>query len=102
MSLTRKQLALVAVGALWATMSASPAMADDTELFVGMPSASSTTRPNILFIIDDSISMGTLVQTQATYDPSVTYSGSCSTSRIYWRSGTGSPPSYSVTPYPLM
>ena len=93
MSLTRKQLAWLAVGALWATLSGSPAMADDTELFVGMPSASSATRPNILFIIDNSVSMGTQVRTQTTYDPSVTYSGSCSTSRIYWRTGTGNPPS---------
>ena len=99
MSLTRKQLAWLAVGALWATLSASPAMADDTELFVGAPNTSSSTRPNILFIIDNSISMGTMVRTQPTYDPSTTYAGTCSTSRIYWRSDTGTPPDCTTSRY---
>jgi type IV pilus assembly protein PilY1 len=69
-----------------------PALADDTELFIGN-SLSSQTRPNILFIIDNSGSMGSLVLTQAGFDAATTYpSQGCDPSRVYWRTGTGNPP----------
>jgi type IV pilus assembly protein PilY1 len=40
--------------------------------------------------------MDTDVRTQPTYDPNVTYAGSCSATRIYWRTGTGNPPACST------
>ena len=53
------------------------AWADDTELFVaGLdPAANSNVRPNVLFIIDTSGSMGTNVKTQVAYDESIDFSG---------------------------
>lgn len=67
-------------------------LADDTEIYVGANSGASTVRPNVLFIIDTSGSMGTSVTlTNGTYDPSTTYTGSCNASRIYW-STSGTPP----------
>ncbi len=79
-------------GLLAAMLSGTPAMADDTEIFVGAASASSGIQPNILFILDTSGSMGSSVTTQVPFDPTFTYPGSCNNNRVYWRRGTGNPP----------
>jgi type IV pilus assembly protein PilY1 len=92
-----KRFALVGVGALIGVACALPAVADDTELFVGVPNVVNTSQPNILFIIDDSGSMGDLVRTQPNYDPAQTYAGSCDPTHVYWRTGTGNPPACSTT-----
>jgi type IV pilus assembly protein PilY1 len=64
------------------------ARADDTEIFFGQNSNPAASRPNILFVIDTSGSMGTNVVTQNPYDPNTTYAGTCRTDRIYWITGT--------------
>lgn len=69
------------------------ALADDTEVYVSNGTAG--TQPNILFIVDTSGSMSTKVTIPAVYDPATTYSGSCSSSRIYW-STNSTPPSCST------
>ncbi|TFG81989.1 MAG: hypothetical protein E4H19_13770, partial [Chromatiales bacterium] len=61
----RQRSALVAAALLPLLMSS--ARADDAELFLSDPDAS-TVRANVLFIIDTSGSMDTLVATQATFD----------------------------------
>lgn len=96
MKLIIQRVAWLCAGALCSIAAALPAAADDTELFVGVPNVVNTAQPNILFIIDNSGSMGTLVQTQPNYDASQTYPGSCSTSQVYWRTGTGNPPTCST------
>ena len=60
-------------------------LADDTEVYLGQPTTAAEGRPNILFVIDTSGSMGTIVQTQEAYDPAETYAGSCPADRIYWK-----------------
>jgi type IV pilus assembly protein PilY1 len=66
---------------------ALPVQADDTEIYIGQPTQNSTaTRPNILFVMDTSGSMGTNVTTQTTFDPKETYDGACSTDKVYWKS----------------
>ena len=93
MSVTSKRGGWLLAGTLWALGSGFPAFGDDTELFVADANQfQSANQPNILFIIDTSGSMETEVSTQATYDPAITYGGSCSTDRVYWRTGTGDPP----------
>ncbi len=67
----------------------APAMADDTEIFVGMQG---DVRPNIVFILDTSGSMQAQIETQEDYDPAITYGGSCDSSRVYYRRDTGDPP----------
>jgi type IV pilus assembly protein PilY1 len=80
------------LGAFWALASGMPAVADDTELFIGN-NLSSAAQPNILLVLDNSGSMGTLVRTQETYDSSITYpSAGCDANRVYWRTGVGDPP----------
>jgi len=86
MNLTSKQLTWFGAGALWGLVVGLPAVADDTELFTG--SATAQGAPNILFILDDSISMGTNITTRELYNPATVYAGSCSSSQIYWKSGS--------------
>jgi hypothetical protein len=69
-------------GAAVAVGSVAPALADDTEIFFNQAGG---LRPNILFIIDTSGSMNSLVTLpRSPYDASRTYDGSCSTGRLYW------------------
>ncbi|MDC0663026.1 pilus assembly protein [Marinobacter sp. SS21] len=70
----------VAVGLL-ACMAAS-GQADDTEIFFN--TSTSSIQPNILFILDNSGSMGAEVTTTSTFDASVTYDGDISDDFIYY------------------
>ena len=80
--------ALLAVS-LFAVSLSHFAVADDTEVLLGAADQSGL-RPNILFILDTSGSMNSLVQLpRAPYDPGVTYSGACDPSRIYYSRNTG-------------
>lgn len=86
-------LALLIVGS--ATF---PVRADDTEIYLGANAGVSQVWPNVVFIIDTSGSMGSKVYTQPAYDPSTTYSGSCTSDKIYY-STNGSIPSCSTSNY---
>lgn len=67
-----------------------PAVADDSEVFTSSAfTGSSAARPNILFVIDTSGSMSSIVQN---YDPSITYIGPCPAGRIYWRAANSDVP----------
>lgn len=66
-----------------------PALAEDTEIYTGGPDTATTIYPNILFIIDTSGSMDTDVTSitvTGTYSSATTYTGDCTSSRIYWSS----------------
>jgi type IV pilus assembly protein PilY1 len=80
-------LIVLYVAALTFGAAALPARADDTEIYIGQPTPDSTaTRPNILFVMDTSGSMGTAVTTtQTTFDPKETYDGACASTSIYWK-----------------
>ncbi len=85
-----------AVGAVWALAASAPAVADDTEVFRFTPPPG--TRANVLFIVDDSISMAADILTQPVYDPAVTYpTEGCDTTKVYWKAGTGAPPTCSTS-----
>jgi type IV pilus assembly protein PilY1 len=96
MTIQKGKLGALAAGTFWALTSCLPAVADDTELFI-TTSVGASIRPNILFVIDNSGSMDTAVFTQETYDPNQIFAGSCSSDRVYWRTGTGSAPSCSTS-----
>ena len=96
MNRVRHGLGWAAVGAVWALTAGAPAVADDTEVFRFAPPPG--TRANVLFVIDDSISMGTNLRTQPVYDPTVIYPNEgCDRTRVYWKPGTGNPPTCSTT-----
>ena len=92
MSITRIRGTWFLAGMLWAMSVCAPAMADDTELFIGDSSLFPDSKPTILFVLDTSGSMKTAVTTQSVYDPAIIYPGSCLSSHLYWRSGTGTAP----------
>ncbi len=72
---------------------AAAAHADDTEVFVGQTSGGpDAARPNILFIIDTSGSMDTLVETQAEWDPGSTFEGCYRSDALYFATGATAPP----------
>jgi len=76
-------------------------MAEDIEIYTGGSTTPSDAKPNLVFIIDTSGSMDndvTSTSSNGNYDPSVTYTGDCDTSRIYW-SSRGSPPSCTTDQY---
>ncbi|MEJ1965720.1 MAG: PilC/PilY family type IV pilus protein [Gammaproteobacteria bacterium] len=73
-----------------------PALADDTEIYQSQAAAKGA-RPNVLFVMDTSTSMGTEVQeTIPAYDPNTDYggvTGACPANRIYFSVGGANPPS---------
>ena len=82
-------------GALWALVGMTPAVGDDTELYVTDSRRHPDSRPNVLFIMDTSGSLRTPIGTRASYDPAVRYAGGCDPARVYWRVGLGIPPACS-------
>jgi type IV pilus assembly protein PilY1 len=87
-----KQMIAFAAGLAWAVLSGAPAVADDTELFVGLQNPQARGQPNILLILDDSRSMEAELVTQTSYDPDTPYTGGgCDTGHVYW-STDGQPP----------
>ena len=99
MNSPRKNLTWIATGFLWVVVSGLPAFAEDVELFVGSAAGGGGVQPNILFVLDTSLSMDDQITTQPPFDPATTYAGSCSNTRVYWRSGTGNPPSCGTSSY---
>jgi type IV pilus assembly protein PilY1 len=92
MNIRHPRIVSVILGTLWAVFSGFPAAADDTELFL-YNNFDSPANPNILFVIDNSGSMGSHVSTQPNYVSSTTYpSAGCDVNRIYWRRNTGAAP----------
>jgi type IV pilus assembly protein PilY1 len=69
-----------------------PAVADDVELLLTVPGASNAAKPNVLFILDSSGSMTTVVETnQEPFDGSKDYSGDCNQDDFYWTTSSGVP-----------
>lgn len=93
MNYSARQIIFSVTTALITLSSGAPALADDTELFVGDASAQEGAYPNLLFILDNSGSMGSQPSgssgTSQSYDPAVTYAGTCAPGRIYYLAGGG-------------
>ena len=97
MNKTISRLFALGAGLGWTTIACVSAQAEDIEIFIGS-NAGTTTKPNILLILDDSISMNGVVDSQSTYDPAVVYTGTCTDDRVYW-STSGTPPTCSTNNY---
>ena len=74
----------IVAGAMFATIAATPVVADDTELLLQNQATAQQNKPNIMFIIDTSGSMGTEETIKEPYDANQTYGGSCDSGRLYW------------------
>jgi type IV pilus assembly protein PilY1 len=84
MKISTRKNTWTSVGCGVALLAGSPAMADDTELLLITPDPRFNPKPNVMFIMDTSGSMGTLENTNRPYDSSLTYTGDCDVNAIYW------------------
>ncbi len=91
MNHSARQIIFSLATALVILSSGAPALADDTELFVGGTGAREGAYPNLLFILDNSGGMGSQPSgsngTSRSYDPAITYDGDCTADRIYYLAG---------------
>lgn len=71
------------LGLVLGALPVANALAADIEIYVGNDTEVSGVRPNILFVLDTSGSMDTLVYTQVPYDPNTVYEGECTSDAIY-------------------
>ena len=96
-----QKIKVVVVGVLLAVYMATPAIADDIEIYTSLNAGDIISQPNIMFILDSSGSMNLDVKTTSAlepYDPAVTYTGSCDADTIYYTS-SGVVPSCSSGAY---
>ena len=84
MKISARKNTWTSVGCGIALLAGSPAMADDTELLLITPDPRFNPKPNVMFIMDTSGSMGTAEQTIEPYDSALTYAGACDVDAIYW------------------
>lgn len=83
----------LAIGLLLA-LTALPAAADDTDIFIASQDPAITgAKPNILFIYDNSGSMGATVLTQEDWDPSLVFTGPYNRNRLYFSTNNTMPDS---------
>ncbi len=80
--MTRQHLRTTLLAALLCIACGSPALADDTDIFVGQ--LINPGQPNLLFLFDTSGSMNSQVVVADDYDPNTVYLGACSTDSVYW------------------
>jgi type IV pilus assembly protein PilY1 len=88
---TLRQLLAGLAGAVLALGLASPLQADDAEIFLSDRSTT-TTNANVLFIIDTSGSMNTLVDTQVPFDAGTNFGGCYRSDALYYSTTSGLPP----------
>lgn len=96
------RITVITLTALGMFLLATPVWADDTEIFTGGDSSLSSVLPNVNFIIDTSGSMDdevTITNEPTPFDPATDYSGSCTTGRIYYKTGSTPPNSCSGLDY---
>ncbi len=90
--LIRKSTGTV-LGLMLALVSGSPVLADDTELMLVAPPDPEALKPNVLFILDTSGSMGDVETTGQPYDTDTDYSGfgGCDVNNLYYSDGSSTP-----------
>ena len=78
------QIKAVVAGLLLSSSFVPVATAEDIEIYTSLGTASNSSNPNIMFIVDTSGSMSTTSEVKDPYDDSHPYPGSCVTSGIYF------------------
>lgn len=73
-----RKIAVIIASLLYGSLLSAPVLAADTEIYLGANQGVARSQPNVLFIVDTSGSMRTLVTTRDDYDPAGDYSaGGC-------------------------
>ena len=84
MTIKLRKLNWMAAGAACALIAGTPAVADDTELFLLPPDPTKLPKANVMFILDSSFSMNDPQSTTKPYDFETTYTGDCNSDDYYW------------------
>ena len=91
MNSSRIRVAWAGTGLIFASIVGSPAIADDVDLLLSNPAASTAAKPNILFILDSSGSMKSIEASQEPFDGNQTYTGPCNNGQYYYTTNSGTP-----------
>lgn len=96
------QVKAVIVGLVLSSVVIPAAMADDTEIYTGGNAETAAVNPNILFLVDTSISMGSTnpMVVTAHYNPDTEYTGDCESDGIYFVPLNQSRPDCKTDPAP--
>ena len=95
-----RKISVLVVSLLYGSLLSAPVLADDTEIYLGSNLGVANSQPNVLFVVDTSGSMDTMVNTYEEFNPATDYSlreGACSeyVGKIYtWRAWYCSTSSY--------
>jgi len=94
------QVKAIIVGLVLSSSVIPAAMADDIEIYTTNDATASGVFPNILFLVDNSISMGydLLAPIREHYDPGTTYTVVCQTDGIYFTALSQPAPDCSTAP----
>ena len=84
MKISARKTTWMSTGTALTLLSGAPVIADDTELLLVTPDPSQMPKPNVIFILDTSGSMGTVERTAEPYDSNVVYEGACDINNMYW------------------
>ena len=79
-------------GVAFAAYAATPAIAEDIEIYTTANLGSSTIQPNVMFIMDTSGSMSGQLTVPVSYDYTQTYVGCYDASKLYYTAGGALPP----------
>ena len=82
----------MAAGLVFAAFAATPAVAEDIEIYTTANLGSTTIQPNVMFVMDTSSSMGALLSVPVAYDYTHTYVGCYDATMLYYTAGGNLPP----------
>jgi type IV pilus assembly protein PilY1 len=82
----------MAAGLAFAVYTATPAIAEDIEIYTTANLGSTAIQPNVMFIMDSSGSMKTTLSVPVAFDYTQTYVGCYDSTKLYYTAGGGIPP----------
>ncbi|MDT8451240.1 MAG: PilC/PilY family type IV pilus protein [Gammaproteobacteria bacterium] len=94
-SLLKTALAGIILGAC----SILPAVADDIEIYTSLGPSAVVSNPNIMFLVDSSVSMASTSRIKNYYDAGITYAGACLSGSIYFTASGSFPDCATSTDY---
>jgi len=82
----------MAAGLAFAAYAATPAIAEDIEIYTTANLGATAIQPNVVFVMDTSGSMDALLSVPVAYDYTRTYVGCYDSNMLYYTAGGGMPP----------
>ena len=88
----RARFSAIAAGLAFAAFAATPAIAEDIEIYTTANLGSTAIQPNVMFIMDTSGSMSAQLTVPVSYDYTQTYVGCYDANKLYYTAGGALPP----------